>query len=86
MFSVESRLRLREVLARVHMSSAERKDTMCSDISSGREKKKWKQERDDIVTSTEGRGGNVGTKKKRYKRVLMMEKQHTTAPHTRREN
>jgi len=40
MFSVENRFKSREVLARTHMSSAERKETTWSDISSGREKKR----------------------------------------------
>jgi len=49
MFSVENLLKSREVLASTHMSSAERKETMWKDISSGREKKRWKLDREDMA-------------------------------------
>jgi len=49
MFSVEKRFKSREVLARAHMSSAERNETMYNDISSGKDMKRKNPLEEDIV-------------------------------------
>jgi hypothetical protein len=49
MFSVENLLKSRDVLASAHMSSADRKETTWKDISSGREKKRWKLVTEDML-------------------------------------
>jgi len=49
MFSVENLLRSFEVLANMHMSSAERNEIMCKDISSGSDMKRKKPFIEDIL-------------------------------------